>query len=60
MNSGKFLVAGIVVLIAIGIALFVNRPKPQVAISSNPTVNRNAAHVLRGQTAAQRKRSIRE
>jgi len=56
VNSGKLLVAGIVAAIAVGIAFFAARPKSQVALSSNPAVNRNAAHVLPGRTSEQREK----
>jgi len=54
MNTGKLLVAGMVLLIGAGVAFFATRPKPQVALSSNPTVNQDAAHVLPGRTYEQR------
>jgi len=54
MNTGKLLVAGMVLLIGAGVAFFATRPKPQVALSSNPAVNQNAAHVLPGRTYEQR------
>src|SRR5258706_1309126 len=54
MNSGKLLVAGVVVLVGVGIALFTARRTPQAALSSNPDVNRNTAHTLPGRTSEQR------
>ena len=56
MNSGKLLVAGVVVLVGVGIALFTARPRPKAALSSNPDVNRNTAHTLPGRTSEQREK----
>ena len=54
MKSGRLLVLAIVALIAIGIAFFAARPKPQIALSSNSAVNTAANHVLPGKTYEQR------
>jgi outer membrane protein assembly factor BamE (lipoprotein component of BamABCDE complex) len=56
MNSGKLLVAGIVVLIGAGIALFANRPKPEPALAGNPDVNKNASIKLSGHTYEHREK----
>ena len=56
VRSGKLVVLAIVAVAAIGIALFASRPKPQIALSSNPAVNRNAAHVLPGKTYERREK----
>jgi outer membrane protein assembly factor BamE (lipoprotein component of BamABCDE complex) len=55
-KSGKILVAGIVALIAVGIALFAIRPKPEPALAANPDVNRNASRVLPGKTYESREK----
>jgi hypothetical protein len=56
MRSGKILVIGILAVIAAGIALFVSRPKSQVALSSNLAVNKNPEHALPGRTYEMREK----
>ena len=55
MTSGRIVVVVVVVVIAAGIYFFA-RPRPEVALSSNPAVNRNSQHVLPGRTAERRGR----
>jgi hypothetical protein len=56
MRSGKLLVAGVVVLIAVGIAIFATRPKFQPALAGNSDVNRNASSKLPGRTYERREK----
>ncbi|MGH9442605.1 MAG: outer membrane protein assembly factor BamE domain-containing protein [Thermoanaerobaculia bacterium] len=55
-RSGKLVVLGILAVAAAGIAIFATRPQTQVALSSNPDVNRSSAHVLPGRTSEQREK----
>ena len=54
MKSGKLLVLAILAAVVVGVALFVQRPRTEVALSSNMAVNRGTAHVLPGKTSEKR------